>query len=90
MKPDHLLVHCSFVHLSNPIFFLKSQSDLYYINSIFFVSIRAEQLAIAKQQSEEEKENSPSKSRSLLFKRKAARRSKSLGKDHWEDVIFCK
>ncbi|XP_033725435.1 tight junction protein ZO-1-like isoform X4 [Pecten maximus] len=49
---------------------------------------RAEQLAVAKQQSEEEKENSPSKSRSLLFKRKAARRSKSLGKDHWEDVIF--
>ncbi|XP_052785868.1 tight junction protein ZO-1-like isoform X3 [Mya arenaria] len=50
---------------------------------------RAEQLAISNQgTSEEEKENSPSKGRGLLFKRKAARRSKSLSKDHWEDVIF--
>ncbi|KAL4216328.1 Tight junction protein ZO-2 [Mactra antiquata] len=50
---------------------------------------RAEQLAISSQStSEEDKENSPSKSRGLLFKRKAARRSKSLSKDHWEDVIF--
>jgi len=51
---------------------------------------RAQQLAISSQgSSEEEKENSPSKGRGLLFKRKAARRSKSLSKDHWEEVIFC-
>ncbi|KAJ8311679.1 hypothetical protein KUTeg_011034 [Tegillarca granosa] len=43
----------------------------------------------AQQSSESEKENSPLKSRGSLFKRKSARRSKSLGKDHWEDVIFC-
>ena len=52
---------------------------------------RAEQLAISSQPNgEDDKENSPAKGRGLLFKRKAARRSKSLSKDHWEDVIFCK
>ncbi|XP_061190159.1 tight junction protein ZO-1-like isoform X3 [Saccostrea echinata] len=48
----------------------------------------AEMLFSASTNTESEKENSPTKSRSLIFKRKAARRSKSLGKDHWEDVIF--
>ncbi|XP_052215342.1 tight junction protein ZO-1-like isoform X1 [Dreissena polymorpha] len=49
---------------------------------------RAEQLAISSQcRGEDDKDNSPSK-RSGLFKRKVARRSKSLSKDHWEDVIF--
>lgn len=55
---------------------------------IFFFS--AEQIFLSTTHTEAEKENTPTKSRSLLFKRKAARRSKSLGKDHWEDVIFCK
>ena len=54
-------------------------------------TFRAEQLAISSQPNgEDDKENSPAKGRGLLFKRKAARRSKSLSKDHWEDVIFCK
>ncbi|XP_078328318.1 tight junction protein 1-like isoform X10 [Crassostrea virginica] len=48
----------------------------------------AEQLFLSSSQSDPDKENTPTKTRSLLFKRKAARRSKSLGKDHWEDVIF--
>ncbi|XP_056002920.1 tight junction protein ZO-1-like isoform X18 [Ostrea edulis] len=48
----------------------------------------AEQLFLSTTQTESEKENTPTKSRSLIFKRKSARRSKSLGKDHWEDVIF--
>ncbi|XP_052695379.1 tight junction protein ZO-1-like isoform X9 [Crassostrea angulata] len=48
----------------------------------------AEQIFLSTTHTEAEKENTPTKSRSLLFKRKAARRSKSLGKDHWEDVIF--
>ena len=42
------------------------------------------------QSSEADKENTPSKGARGLFRRKTARRSKSLGKDHWEDVIFCK
>lgn len=58
------------------------------IFSSFFFS--AEQIFLSTTHTEAEKENTPTKSRSLLFKRKAARRSKSLGKDHWEDVIFCK
>lgn len=57
---------------------------------IFFFLNSAEQLFLSTTQTESEKENTPTKSRSLIFKRKSARRSKSLGKDHWEDVIFCK
>ncbi|XP_041355918.1 tight junction protein ZO-1-like isoform X2 [Gigantopelta aegis] len=49
---------------------------------------KAEQLAISQQQNVGEKENFPAKGRGSLFKRKAARRAKSLGKDHWEEVIF--
>ena len=38
-----------------------------------------------------DKENTPtSKSKpGGFFKKKTARRAKSLGKDHWDDVIFC-
>ncbi|XP_055873849.1 tight junction protein ZO-1-like isoform X3 [Biomphalaria glabrata] len=34
------------------------------------------------------KENFPNRGRGSLFKRKTSRRSKSLGKDHWDEVIF--
>ncbi|CAH1790048.1 unnamed protein product [Owenia fusiformis] len=48
---------------------------------------RAEQIHSADNK-EGEKENKPSsKGKSSFFKRKA-RRSKSLGRDHWEEVIF--
>ncbi|KAK3595450.1 hypothetical protein CHS0354_003441 [Potamilus streckersoni] len=50
---------------------------------------RAEQLILSSQSNtDEEKEITQSKSRGNLFKRRSARRSKSLSKDHWEDVIF--
>ncbi|KAL3885385.1 hypothetical protein ACJMK2_025454 [Sinanodonta woodiana] len=50
---------------------------------------RAEQLILSSQSNnDEEKENTQSKIRGNLFKRRSARRSKSLSKDHWEDVIF--
>ncbi|XP_067654258.1 tight junction protein ZO-1-like isoform X2 [Haliotis asinina] len=49
---------------------------------------RADMLAQTQQQSSSDKENFPNKGRGSLFKRKAARRAKSLGKDHWEEVIF--
>lgn len=51
---------------------------------------RADEIMGTQQTSEADKENSPAKVGRGLFKRKTARRSKSLGKDHWEDVIFCK
>ncbi|XP_063437039.1 tight junction protein ZO-1-like isoform X2 [Mytilus trossulus] len=50
---------------------------------------RADDIMGTQQTSEADKENSPAKVGRGLFKRKTARRSKSLGKDHWEDVIFC-
>ena len=40
-----------------------------------------------------DKENVPGKggrAGGSFFKKKTARRAKSLGKDHWEDVIFGK
>ncbi|XP_071115834.1 tight junction protein ZO-1-like isoform X3 [Haliotis cracherodii] len=49
---------------------------------------RADMLAQTQQLSSSDKENFPNKGRGSLFKRKAARRAKSLGKDHWEEVIF--
>ncbi|XP_071141153.1 tight junction protein 1-like isoform X14 [Mytilus edulis] len=49
---------------------------------------RADEIMGTQQTSEADKENSPAKVGRGLFKRKTARRSKSLGKDHWEDVIF--
>nr|QRF78342.1 ZO1 [Phoronopsis harmeri] len=50
---------------------------------------RADQLAASERQTVQEKENTtPSKTGRSFFKRKTNRRAKSLGKDHWEDVIF--
>ncbi|KAK7491112.1 hypothetical protein BaRGS_00017676 [Batillaria attramentaria] len=49
---------------------------------------KAEVLAVTQQESGSSKEAFPSKGRGSLFKRKSARRAKSLGKDHWEEVIF--
>ncbi|XP_013406126.2 tight junction protein ZO-1-like isoform X4 [Lingula anatina] len=50
---------------------------------------RADQLALASSQNDpSNKENTPGKRRSSFFRRKVERRSKSLGKDHWDDVIF--
>ncbi|KAG1660238.1 Tight junction protein ZO-1 [Nymphon striatum] len=48
---------------------------------------RAEELAQA-QQSRAKKDASSSESRGSFFKRRSARRSKSLCKDHWDDVVF--
>ncbi|KAH9508486.1 hypothetical protein Btru_055324, partial [Bulinus truncatus] len=42
----------------------------------------------AQQSEDNNKENFPNRGRGSLFKRKTSRRSKSLGKDHWDDVIF--
>ena len=47
---------------------------------------RAEQLALAQHPDKENQPNKPSRGGSF-FKKKAARRAKSLGKDHWDDVI---
>ena len=54
---------------------------------------RAQQIVTAQQSSD--KENTPLKSgrpvgrqSGSFFKKKVARRAKSLGKDHWDDVIF--
>ena len=51
---------------------------------------RADELAASQQNPE--KENQPGKrgSGGSFFKKKTARRAKSLGKDHWDDVIFGK
>nr|QRF78291.1 ZO1 [Terebratalia transversa] len=49
---------------------------------------RAEQIALAATQNEQTENVPKPRSRGSFFKRKAERRSKSLGKDHWEDVIF--
>ncbi|XP_064596394.1 tight junction protein ZO-1-like [Liolophura sinensis] len=49
---------------------------------------RAEALAASQIPNHSEKENTPTRSRGSLFRRKAGRRAKSLGRDHWEDVIF--
>lgn len=49
---------------------------------------RAEELA-AEQNAEKAKKPDPSnESRGSFFKRRSARRSKSLSKDHWEDIVF--
>lgn len=47
---------------------------------------RAEQLASAQNP---DKENSSKSRGGSFFKKRTARRAKSLGKDHWDDVIFC-
>ncbi|XP_013775348.1 tight junction protein ZO-1-like [Limulus polyphemus] len=49
-------------------------------------SSRAEKLA--QQQQNQQKKDSAVESRGSFFKRKGARRSKSLSKDHWEEVMF--
>ncbi|XP_025081792.1 tight junction protein ZO-1-like isoform X3 [Pomacea canaliculata] len=49
---------------------------------------KAEAIAAAQQAENEEKDAFQNKGRGGLFKRKSTRRAKSLGKDHWEDVIF--
>jgi tight junction protein 1 len=54
---------------------------------------RAEQLALAQRQRQSrdaDKENNAQNKRGSFFRRRSHRRSKSLGKDHWEDIIFCK
>ncbi|XP_070178926.1 tight junction protein ZO-1-like isoform X3 [Littorina saxatilis] len=51
-------------------------------------SKKAESLASAQQENVSSRDTLPSKGRGGLFKRKSARRAKSLGKDHWEEVIF--
>ncbi|KFM71564.1 Tight junction protein ZO-1, partial [Stegodyphus mimosarum] len=47
---------------------------------------RAEQWA--QEQQNQAKKDAASESRGSFFKRRSARRSKSLSKDHWEDVVF--
>ncbi|XP_064644896.1 tight junction protein ZO-1-like isoform X2 [Lineus longissimus] len=52
---------------------------------------RAEQLALAqrkRQSRDADKENNAPNKRGGFFRRRSHRRSKSLSKDHWEDVIF--
>ncbi|XP_050399487.2 tight junction protein ZO-1 isoform X3 [Patella vulgata] len=49
---------------------------------------KAETICQYQQQQNNDKENFPNKGRGSLFRRKAARRAKSLGKDHWEELIF--
>ncbi|GFY76260.1 tight junction protein ZO-1 [Trichonephila inaurata madagascariensis] len=49
-------------------------------------SNRAEQWA--QEQQNQAKKDAASESRGSFFKRRSARRSKSLSKDHWEDVVF--
>ncbi|GBM98675.1 Tight junction protein ZO-1 [Araneus ventricosus] len=49
-------------------------------------SSRAEQWA--QEQQNQAKKDAASESRGSFFKRRSARRSKSLSKDHWEDVVF--
>ncbi|XP_076324782.1 tight junction protein ZO-1-like isoform X4 [Tachypleus tridentatus] len=49
-------------------------------------SSKAEKLA--QQQQSQRKKDSSVESRGSFFKRKGARRSKSLSKDHWEEVMF--
>ncbi|XP_071514345.1 tight junction protein ZO-3 isoform X17 [Panulirus ornatus] len=57
-------------------------------NGIIPNKARAEELATA-QFNAAKKEQTQSESRSGFFKRRRnSRRSKSLGKDHWEDVVF--
>ena len=56
----------------------------------WLIPFRAESLASQQQENLGGRETLPSKGRGSLFKRKSARRAKSLGKDHWEEVIFCK
>ena len=61
-----------------------------YFHTILFS--RADQFASI--QNNPDKENQPKSHRSgggsSFFKKKSARRAKSLGKDHWDEVIFCK
>ena len=41
------------------------------------------------QKEENDKENFPARGRGSLFRRKSSsRRAKSLGKDHWDEVMF--
>ncbi|KAL8584046.1 hypothetical protein ACOMHN_022386 [Nucella lapillus] len=49
---------------------------------------KAEFLASAQQENSSGRDTLPNKGRGSLFKRKSARRAKSLGKDHWEEVVF--
>ncbi|XP_076439288.1 tight junction protein ZO-1-like isoform X2 [Babylonia areolata] len=49
---------------------------------------KAESLASSQQETTNSRDTLPNKGRGSLFKRKSARRAKSLGKDHWEEVIF--
>ena len=55
---------------------------------LFYFLCRAEQLALAQHPDKENQPSKPSRGGSF-FKKKVARRAKSLGKDHWDDVIFC-
>lgn len=51
-----------------------------------YLAYRAEQWA--QEQQNQAKKDAASESRGSFFKRRSARRSKSLSKDHWEDVVF--
>ncbi|GFS16937.1 tight junction protein ZO-1 [Elysia marginata] len=41
-----------------------------------------------KEEGDDKDGNFPQRGRGSLFKRKSSRRSKSLGKDHWDEVVF--
>ncbi len=49
---------------------------------------RAEELATEQNAEKAKKSDTSSERRGSFFKRRSARRSKSLSKDHWEDVVF--
>ena len=49
---------------------------------------RAEELAAEQSTEKNKKTESSSEKRGSFFKRRSARRSKSLSKDHWEEVVF--
>ncbi len=53
---------------------------------MLFHFVRAEHWA--QEQQNQAKKDAASESRGSFFKRRSARRSKSLSKDHWEDVVF--
>ena len=51
---------------------------------------RADQFAQAQNPADKEQQSQSQRSTgSSFFKKKTARRAKSLGKDHWDEVIFC-
>ncbi len=64
----------------------KTKSACNYQIIFYF---RAEQLALAQSQNAPAEESAKRSHRGgSFFKKKTARRAKSLGKDHWDDVVF--